>query len=101
MGEPAGQRHRPIRARSTIQASRRGGRTKRSGSKPIAQTGLPACVLPTEAPVPDYPTLGPDPDRAFTEHFHPASTGGLVAAGGIAPARDEASRIGAGPVERD
>jgi hypothetical protein len=43
---PAGQRHRPIRARSTIQASRRGGRTKSPGSKPIAQTGLPACVLP-------------------------------------------------------
>jgi hypothetical protein len=37
-----------LRARGTIQASRRGGRTKRSGSKPIAQTGLPACVLPTK-----------------------------------------------------
>ena len=33
---------------STIQTSRRGGRTKSPGSKPIAQTGLPACVLPPE-----------------------------------------------------
>jgi hypothetical protein len=47
-GEPAGQRHRPIRAPGTIQASRRGGRTKSTGSKPIAHTGLPACVLPTK-----------------------------------------------------
>src|SRR4051794_4918995 len=49
---------------------------KRSGSKPIAQTGLPACVLPTKAPVPDHPTLRPDPDRAFNEHFHPANRSG-------------------------
>ena len=46
-GEPAGQRHRPIRARSSIQASRRGGRTNCPGSKPIAKNGLPVCVLPT------------------------------------------------------
>jgi hypothetical protein len=39
-----------LRARGTIQASRRGGRTKSPGSKPIAQTGLPACVLPTKPP---------------------------------------------------
>ena len=45
-GEPAGQRHRPIRARSSIQASRRGGRTNCTGSKPIAKNGLPVCVLP-------------------------------------------------------
>ena len=74
-GEPAGQRHRPIRARSTIQASRRGGRTKSPGSKPIVQNGLPACVLPTEAPVPDHPTLRPDPDRDPAVHFH-ATKGG-------------------------
>jgi hypothetical protein len=49
-GEPTGQRHRPIRARTTIQASRRGGRTKGPGSKPIAQTGLPADVLPNKPP---------------------------------------------------
>jgi len=47
-GEPAGQRHRPIHTRSTIQASRRGGRTKCPGSKPIAQADLPACVLPNK-----------------------------------------------------
>jgi hypothetical protein len=40
-GEPAGQRHRPIRAQSSIQASRRGGRTISPGSKPIGQNGLP------------------------------------------------------------
>jgi len=47
-GEPAGQRHRPIRARSSIQASRRGGRTKSTGSQPIDQNGLSVCVLPTK-----------------------------------------------------
>ena len=31
---------------SSIQASRRGGRTKSPGSKPIDQNGLPVCVLP-------------------------------------------------------
>ena len=30
----------------SIQASRRGGRTKSTGSKPIDQNGLPVCVLP-------------------------------------------------------
>jgi hypothetical protein len=74
-GEPAEQRHRPIRARGTIQASRRGGRTKSPGSKPIAQTGLPARVPPTKAPVPDRPTLRAEPDRASNEHFHAANRG--------------------------
>ena len=59
-GEPAGQRRRPIRALSTIQASRTDGRTKSTGSKPIAQTGLPACVLPTKpCPGSPDPTAGP------------------------------------------
>jgi hypothetical protein len=30
----------------SIQASRRGGRKKSPGSKPIDQNGLPVCVLP-------------------------------------------------------
>ena len=79
-GEPAGQRHRPIRARSSIQASRRGGRTKSPGSKPIDQNGLPVCVLPTKAPVPDRPTLRPDPDRASTSSFMPRKAAGSAAA---------------------
>jgi hypothetical protein len=59
LDRPAGQRHRPIRARSSIQASRRGGRTKTTGSKPTDQNGLPVCVLPNEAPVPDAPEPTP------------------------------------------
>ncbi len=47
----------PIRARSSIQASRRGGRTKSTGSKPTAENGLPVCVLPMKAPIPDEPKL--------------------------------------------
>ena len=50
-GDATGQRHRPIRAQSSIHASRRGGRTKSPGSKPIAQTGLPTYILP-EGPYP-------------------------------------------------
>ena len=50
-----------------------------SSSTPIAQTGLPACVLPTEAPVPDHPTLRPAPDRAFTGQFHAARSSVLAA----------------------
>ena len=44
------------------QASRRGGRTKSPGSKPIDEDGLPLCVLPIKVPVPDQPNLGPVPD---------------------------------------
>jgi hypothetical protein len=48
-GEPAGQRHRPIRARSSIQASRRGGRTNSPGSKPIDQfTAYPTAICRLE-----------------------------------------------------
>src|SRR3954454_10728739 len=36
----------------------------------LLTNGLPACVLPTEAPVPDHPTLRPEPDRDFAVHFH-------------------------------
>src|SRR3954452_21930946 len=33
------------------------------------QNGLPDCVLPTEAPVTDRPTLRPEPDRDLAVHF--------------------------------
>jgi hypothetical protein len=33
----------------SIQPSRRGGRMKSTGSKPIAENGLPACALPMKA----------------------------------------------------
>ena len=72
-GEPAGQRQRPIRARSTIQASRRGGRTKSPGSKPIVANRPTRLRSPNKAPVPDHPTLRPDPDRAFRAVFMPES----------------------------
>src|SRR3954470_6590910 len=81
-----------IRARSTIQASRRGGRTKSPGSKPIAQNGLPACVLPTEAPVPDHPTLRPEPDRDLAVHFH-AATSSSGGPGRVAGFHAESLRI--------
>src|SRR3954465_9860281 len=83
-----------MRARSTIQASRRGGRTKSTGSKPIAQTGLPACVLPTEAPVPDHPTLRPDPDRDPTSIFMPRHA--AVKLSCAVPALQRVRMIGAG-----
>lgn len=62
-GEPAGQRHRPIRARSSIQASRRGGRTKSTGSKLIDQLRPTRLRSPNEAPVPDEPNVRPRPGR--------------------------------------
>ncbi len=65
VGEPAGQRHRPIRARSSIQANRRGGRTKSTGSKPIDQNGLPDCVLPNKAPVLDDPEPRTGPGQSL------------------------------------
>src|SRR5581483_1201918 len=80
-GERAGKRHRPIRAQSSIQASRRGGRTKSTGSKPIDQNGLPVCVLPNKAPVPDQPNLRPDPDRASNHKFHASKSSSLGGAG--------------------
>ena len=58
----------------SIQASRRGGRMKSTGSKPIAENGLPVCVLPMKAPVPDEPNVRPRPDGPFKRHFHAART---------------------------
>jgi hypothetical protein len=59
------------RARSSIQASRRGGRTKSTGSKPIDQNGLTRLRSPNEAPVPDRPKLRPDPDGSSAVEFMP------------------------------
>ena len=59
----------------SIQASRRGGRMKSTGSKPIAENGLPVCVLPMKAPVPDEPNVRPRPDGPFKRHFHAAISG--------------------------
>ena len=53
----------------SIQASRRGGQTKSTGSKPIAKNGLPVCVLPNKAPVPDRPNVRSDqtdPSNVFS-----------------------------------
>ena len=54
---------------SSIQASRRGGRTKSTGSKPIDQNGLPVCVLP-RSPCPGSPNLRPAPDGPSKQQFH-------------------------------
>ena len=55
---------------SSILASRRGGRTKSPGSKPIVQKRPTRLRSPNKAPVPDRPTLRPAPDRASAGHFH-------------------------------
>jgi hypothetical protein len=54
---------------------------KSTGSKPIAENGLPVCVLPMKAPVPDEPNVRPQPAGPFKRHFHAAKTGRL--AGGL------------------
>ena len=46
---------------------------KSTGSKPIAENGLPVCVLPKKAPVTDHQTVGPDPDGPSEKHFHAAN----------------------------
>jgi hypothetical protein len=53
-GDATGQRHRPIRASSTIRASRRGRPPKSPGSKPIVQNGLPS-AFSQEDPCPRSP----------------------------------------------
>jgi hypothetical protein len=35
-----------------------------------SKNGLPVCVLPSEAPVPDQPNLRSEPDRASHPQFH-------------------------------
>src|SRR5450755_1962182 len=62
----------------SIQASRRGGRKKSTGSKPIAKNGLPVCVLPMKAPVPDEPNVRSRPDGPFKHHFHAATSASLA-----------------------
>ena len=48
----------------------RGGRSKPTGSKPMAHYGLPDCVLPIERPlVPDEPHVRPQPSGLFKRIF--------------------------------
>jgi len=61
----------------SIQARRRGGQPKSPGSKPIAKNGLPVCVLPKKAPVPDLRTVGPGPDGPSEKHFRAARSGAM------------------------
>src|SRR4051795_396558 len=57
---------------------------KARARSPSSKNGLPACVLPTEAPVPDHPTLRPEPDRDLAVHFHAttSSSGASYTRGG-------------------
>ncbi len=57
----------------SILASRRGGQTNCPGSKPIVQKRPTRLRSPNKAPVPDRPTLRPEPDRASTTQFHATS----------------------------
>ena len=70
MRENRRRRHRPIRARSSIQASRRGGRTKSSGLEHRSKRPT-RLRSPNEAPVPDRPNLRPEPDGPHTRSFMP------------------------------
>jgi hypothetical protein len=47
---------------------------KARARSPSINYGLPVCVLPNEAPVPDQPTLRSDPDRASKPQFHASRT---------------------------
>jgi hypothetical protein len=65
-----GKRHRRIRARSaTGQVA--GAATEKPGlNTPIAQTGLPVCVLP-KSPCPGPTSLTrPNPEQQPSHHFH-------------------------------
>jgi hypothetical protein len=66
------KRHTPIRARPLNPGKSQGRPNEKPGPKPIAKNGLPVCVLPKKAPVPDHWTVGPDPDRPSEKHFHAA-----------------------------
>ena len=61
----------------SIQASRRGGRTKSTGSEPIDQNGLPVCVLPKKPLSRMHRNLSREPDRASEEQFHASNSGSL------------------------
>jgi len=65
----------PIRALSSIQASRRGGRTKSTGSKPIDQNGLPVCVLPMKPLSRMSPTFDHHRAEPSTGEFHASRSG--------------------------
>jgi hypothetical protein len=84
---------------SSVQASRRGGRTKSPGSKPIAENGLPVCVLPRRPSIPDRSTLRPDPDGTLRTHFHAvksrfsATDRGGARAGGVDPAASRCNHV--------
>ena len=54
---------------------------KARARSPSTQNGLPVCVLPKKAPVPDQPNLGPAPDRPSKKQFHAATSGRRVFAG--------------------
>jgi hypothetical protein len=77
-----------------------GAAERKAGLKAIAQTGRPACVLPTKAPVPDRSTLRPDPDRAFNEHFMPRNAAVPVAGDEVPVFDEEASSAFAPPARR-
>jgi len=76
VGEPAGKTTQTDTS-SDAQSRQVAGAAERAstGSKPIAENGLPVCVLPMKAPVPDEPNVRPQPAGPFKRHFHAASGG--------------------------
>jgi hypothetical protein len=61
-GEQAGERQRPIRARGTTRASRRGGQRRQARARSASsKTACPA-AFSQKAPVPDHPNVGSEPD---------------------------------------
>jgi hypothetical protein len=78
-GEPAGERQRPIRARSTTGQAAGAAKKTSPRSKRIVQTGLPDCVLP-QSPCPGHPTVRSQPDsKPRSMIFMPRRVSGLAA----------------------
>jgi hypothetical protein len=72
-GEPAGQRHRPIRALSVAQSRQVAGAAERKARarSPSIKTAYPSAFSQTKAPVPDQPNLRPTPDGPQPCSFMP------------------------------
>jgi len=75
MGEPAGQRHRPIRAQPLNPGKSQGRPNEKHGLEAHRRKRPTRLRSPKKAPVPDHQTLGPDPDGPSEPHFHATRSG--------------------------
>jgi hypothetical protein len=81
-GEAAGERQRPIRARGTTRASRRGGQERQARARSASsKNGPPGCILP-ESPRPESPDPRIRTRQQPSEHdFHAPTRARLTRAG--------------------